>query len=205
MIIDLHTHTTISDGIYSPEELIRKAIAYKLAVLCITDHNAINPDLPMLRRKYPQIELPSGCEFSCNYTTIEGRVIQLHIGGIGFNQEDDEILRVIRHNQDSMRGYIEKILYKLKTNCNINLCTYDELLSRNTSSQTVGRKHLAAEMVRQGICKDIDEAFDIYLSNRNGIERPAYVSNALKFAPLEEVVHAVIYAGGIASICHLFE
>lgn len=205
MYCDLHAHTIISDGVYTPDELVQRAIGRGINVLCITDHNAVNPELPELRALYPQIELPSGCEFSCNYTTVKNRIIQLHIGGIAFDQENERIQKAIAHNQGSMRGYIEKSLYKLKVNCGIDLCTYDELLSRNPFSQTVGRKHLAEEMIRQGISKDVDDAFDTYLSNRGGYERPAYVSNALNFVPLEEVVQAVLSANGIISLCHLFE
>ena len=62
-MIDLHTHTTISDGIYTPDELVQRALNLGLRVLCITDHNAVNENLGALRRKYPQIALPTGCEF----------------------------------------------------------------------------------------------------------------------------------------------
>ena len=52
-MIDLHTHTTISDGIYTPDELVQRAVNLGLRVLCITDHNAVNENLSELRRKYP--------------------------------------------------------------------------------------------------------------------------------------------------------
>lgn len=159
-MIDLHTHTTISDGIYTPDELVSKAIENGLTVLCMTDHNALNDDLNELRGKFPQITLPTGCEFSCHYKTIKGRVVQLHIGGIGFDMNDNDIRRIIRHNQSSMCPYAERVLSKLKENCGIDLCTYDELIARNEKSKTVGRKHIAVEMVRQGISIDVDDAFD---------------------------------------------
>lgn len=200
-MIDLHTHTTISDGIYMPDELINKAIESGLTVLCMTDHNALNDELNKLRSKYPQITLPTGCEFSCHYKTIKGRVVQLHIGGIGFDMNDNDIRRIIRHNQSSMRPYVERVLSKLQENCGIHLCTYDELIARNGKSKTVGRKHIAVEMVRQGISIDVDDAFDTYL----GKNKPAFVSNAPYFVPLSEVISAVTSAGGIVSLCHLFE
>lgn len=207
---DLHTHTLISDGIYSPDELVKIAVEDGLSVLCMTDHNAINYDLPALRMKYPQIELPYGCEFSCSYTIRSSgknynKTIQLHVGGIGFDPNNENVKRVIRHNQESMREYIEKTLYKLNHICGIDIGSYDELLSRNSESQTFGRKHVAAEMVKQGFCDNIDEAFDKYLGNRGGYERPAYVSNAFNFVSVKEAVDAITSAGGIASLCHLLD
>lgn len=199
-MIDLHVHTTISDGIYTPDELVQRAIDEKIKVLCITDHNAVNENLEILRKKYPQIILPTGCEFSCHYKTSKGRVTQIHLGGIGFDMYDKDIQRILSHNQKSMRPYVERVLSKLKTECGIDLCSYDELRARSRSV-TVGRKHVAVEMVRQGFAKNIDDAFDTYL----GKGKPAFVTNAAFYTPLSEVVAAVIRTGGIASICHLFD
>lgn len=199
-MIDLHTHTTISDGIYTPEQLVQRAIDLGLSVLCMTDHNAVNENLEELRLKFPQIKLPTGCEFSCGYTTVKGRVVQLHIGGIGFDMFDPEIQRILKYNQESMKPYVENVLARLKTECGIDLCTYDELISRNTS-KTVGRKHIAVELVKQELVKDVDDAFDKYL----GKGKPAFVSNATNYASLDEVAAAITKAGGIASVCHLYQ
>ena len=199
-MIDLHVHTTISDGIYTPDELIQRAIEERIKVLCITDHNAVNENLEKLRKKYPQITLPTGCEFSCQYKTIKGRVTQIHMGGIGFDMFDKDIQRILYHNQNSMRPYVERVLFKLKTECGIDLCSYDELRARSRSV-TVGRKHVAVEMVRQGFAKNVDDAFDNYL----GKNKPAFVTNAAFYAPLSDVASAVTGSGGIASICHLFD
>lgn len=201
-MVDLHAHTTVSDGIYTPDELIQRALNLGLKVLCITDHNAVNENLGELRRKYPQITLPTGCEFSCHYKTIKGRVTQIHMGGIGFDMYDNDVQRIIAHNQRSTRPYVEKVLSKLKTECNIGLCSYEELQNRS-NSKIIGRKHVAVEMVRQGIATDIDDAFDTYL----GKNKPAFVSNAFYYAPLSEVAAAVTGTGtgGKASICHLYD
>ncbi len=199
-MIDLHTHTTISDGIYTPDELVQRALNLGLRVLCITDHNAVNENLGALRRKYPQITLPTGCEFSCYYKTAKGRITQIHMGGIGFDMHDKDIQKILVHNQISMRPYIEKVLSKLKSECGIDLCSYEELRIRS-NSKTIGRKHVAVEMVRQGVATDVDDAFDTYL----GKNKPAFVTNAIYYAPLSEVAAAVTRTGGIASICHLYD
>ncbi len=200
-MIDLHTHSTISDGVYTPSELVEKAIESGLSVLCITDHNAVNENIFELREKYKCIELPVGCEFSCGYETKNSRMVQLHIGGIGFDIHDKEIRRIIEYNRASMEPYIKKVLSKLDSECGIKLCSYEELLSRYKESQTVGRKHIALEMVRQGICVDPDEAFDRFI----GKGQPAFVSNAIYFATMQEVVRAIVNSGGVASLCHPFQ
>ena len=147
--IDLHCHSNLSDGILSPEELIEFAIKSGLKTLAITDHNCINPNLRELWEKYTEtISLPPACEFSVRYITINGKSIQIHINGIGFELDDIEIMRIIKYNNLAMKPYVESILNKLKENCGINLCSYDELLNKSPSL-SIGRKHVAWEMIRQ--------------------------------------------------------
>ena len=199
--IDLHSHSNYSDGELSPDELVRFAVESGLKVLAITDHNCVNTNLCQLQKKYADIiSLPPACEFSCGYTTITGRVIQIHINGIAFGLDDKEILRIVEYNNKAMKPYVESILKKLKSECGINLCTYDELVSRSTA-KSIGRKHIAVEMVRQGLVKDIDEAFDRFL----GEGKPGYVSNATNYASLSEIVKAIVGSNGIAVINHLFK
>ena len=199
-MIDLHSHSNLSDGALSPEELIELAIKSGLKVLAITDHNCINKNLPYLQNIYREkISLPSGCEFSCGYRTVQGRLIQIHLGGIGFGIEDPDIIRIIEYNNLAMQPYMESILERLK-NCGIDLCSYDELMCRSHSI-SVGRRHIAVEMVNQKIVKDTDEAFNRFLSEG----KPAYVSNATNYASLSDIVHAVVNSNGIISINHLLK
>ena len=200
---DLHVHSNLSDGKYSPEELIKKGLRTGLSVLCITDHNIVNPALLTLRNKYPQIELPSGCEFSCQYTTNAGRIIKIHVGGIGFEQNDSKIQSILQYNQASIKPFIEKVLKKLKNNCCIDLGSYEDLYDSFTSPN-INRRHVALEMVKKGFCNSVEEAFDFYLGNRES-EKPAYVSNTKYFSKIESVVSAITGAGGIASLCHTFD
>ena len=200
-LVDLHVHSNLSDGVYSPEELIELAIKRGIKALAITDHNCINDNLRELWKKYTDIiSLPPASEISCGYKTSAGRIIQIHIGAIGFSLEDKEIRRIIAYNNEAMKPYVENILRRLKTNCNIDLCTYDELVSRSPSV-SIGRKHVALEMVRQKIVEDVEQAFDEYL----GEGKKAYVSNATKYASIDEIVPAIVKSNGIAVLNHLFK
>ena len=203
---DLHTHTTISDGIYTPEDLIKKAVGEEtgLSVLCMTDHNQVNYDLPVLRKKYPQIELPYGCEFSCQYTTVSGRLIQVHVGGIGFDPYNEQIQRVLQQNQNSMRPYLERAIQKLRDICRIDIGSYDSLVKK-FNNPNINRKHIAIVLTQLGYSDNVENAFDTFLSNRGGQERPAYVSNAKYFATMADVILAITSSGGIASLNHLYD
>ena len=198
---DSHVHTYNSDGIYSFEELCEMALQKNISVMVITDHNIIigNQELSAVREKYPQIELPLGCEFSCKYTTVEGRLIQLHVGGINITATE-EINRIINHNNKSTPIYIGGILSRLETECGINLCTFEELQGMIIAKQP-GRKHIAKLLVERGYCKSIKEAFEKYI----GDDKPAYFDNVPYLATLEEVVKAIVCSGGVASLCHLFK
>ena len=199
--IDLHSHSTLSDGVLSPEELIKYAIYSGLKVLAITDHNCINDKHQELSNKYKDIiSLPTACEFSASYETITGRKIQIHINGIGFAYNDKAVLKVLEKNNKNMRPYVERVLEKLKLNCGINLCSYNELLERSNSI-SLGRHHIAWEMVRQNIVKDVNDAFDKYL----GDGKPAYISNSINYASLLEVVKSIVNSDGIAVLNHLLK
>ena len=197
---DAHVHSYRSDGLYSPEELCELAIKNNISVLVITDHNTCMDDneLSVLRVKFPQLELPRGCEFSCAYK-VDGELKQIHIGGISF-RVTDEIKNVLAYNQQGYPAYVKQILAKLKHECGIDLGTYDKLRA-SYKAKTLGRKQIAEKLRDNGYCTDIEEAFQKYL--KKGC--PAYVSNAEHLSSLEDTVRAIANAGGIVSICHLFQ
>ena len=82
MYIDLHTHTLLSDGNYSAEELIQMALDNNISHLAMTDHNKIHIDIEKLRVRYPDIELISASEISAEYRTSRGERREVHIVGL---------------------------------------------------------------------------------------------------------------------------
>ncbi|MEE0873589.1 MAG: PHP domain-containing protein [Ruminococcus sp.] len=197
---DAHVHSNLSDGLYSPEELCKMAVNKNIGVLVITDHNTCLSDkeLSNLRGKFLQLELPRGCEFSCAYK-VNGELKQIHLGGISF-RVTDEINNVLTYNQQGYPAYVKKILAKLKYECGFDVGTYEELRA-SYKAKTLGRKQIAEKLRDNGYCTDIEEAFQKYL--KKGC--PAYVSNAEHLSSLEDTVRAIANAGGIVSICHLFQ
>lgn len=201
--MDGHCHSTWSDGELPTEKLVIRAKELGLSCLIVTDHNIVNPDIPILREKF-DIELPTGCEFSCQYKTIANRLIQVHVNGFCFESTNTNIQRILHRNQNAMRPYLEEVLVKLRDNCGIDLGTYDSMVAQY-QRPNINRKHIALAITQLGYSENIEDAFNRFLGNRGGYERPAYVSSSRYFAPMGDVIQAITSAGGIASLNHLYD
>jgi predicted metal-dependent phosphoesterase TrpH len=188
-MVDLHAHTSESDGSLSPAELVALAGARGLDALAITDHDTF-AGFDRAR----QITRPAGLDLLCGIelsTKFRSRSVHL-LGyfpdrdpGMGFR---DWVagLRESRHSRN------ERLLDRLKTN-GIAIST-EELRRRNGSLP--GRPHIAAIMVEKGYVRSLQEAFDLYLDE----SASCYVERQEpSFAEAVERIHA---AGGISSLAH---
>lgn len=193
--IDLHTHTCLSDGNLTPEELLREAREAGIGILAITDHNSTG-DLTAWRAAFPELTLIQGAEITCRYLQHE-----LHVVALGIDPEDPKLRAVLAQNQPDRRPYLTAILDKLR-NLGLDVGTYDELQAANPHSRHFGRMQIAREMVNRGYVNSADEAFDIYMGAHG--QRLAYVANPLKYVSLEEAVEAILSAGGVPVLAHLY-
>ena len=193
--IDLHTHTCLSDGNLTPEALLTAAREAGIGILALTDHNA-TADLAPLRESFPDLTLIQGAEITCRYLDQE-----LHVVALGIDPEDPKLRAVLQNNQPDRRPYLSAILQKLRA-LGIDVGTYDELQAANPHSRHFGRMQIAKEMQRRGYVATADEAFDIYMGAHG--QRLAYVANPLKYVTLEEAVEAILSAGGIPVLAHLY-
>jgi len=192
MAVDLHTHTTFSDGTLTPEQLVERAIKHKLKALAITDHDEIGANLPAIEAaRGSALQVVPGVELSIDYP-LEGTA-HLHLLGLFIDPENQEIqeafaiLRAARRE----RGY--KILDKLKIAGHTLKAEDLDALSVDGS---VGRPHIAQLMIRAGIVNNVYEAFSKYLSKN----KPAYVSKQkIRFHAATELIHL---AGGLAVLAH---
>ena len=173
MAVDLHTHSTYSDGSDEPGVLVRKAASLGLAAVALTDHDTVE-GLPEAEEAADEagIELVRGTELSCEWASGTMHLVVLFLEGQrGPLQDRLEELRqgrIIRNAQivERLRGLGVEI-------------TLEEVLEE-AGEGSVGRPHFAAVMVRKGSVPDIQTAFDEYL----GSGRPAYVGR-LRFSPTE--------------------
>ena len=193
--IDLHTHSCLSDGSLSPEALLTAARDAGIGILALTDHNA-TADLSPLQAAFPELTLIQGAEITCRYLDQE-----LHVVALGIDPENAQLRAVLRNNQPDRRPYLSAILEKLRA-LGIDVGTYDELQAANPNSRHFGRMQIAKEMQRRGYVATADEAFDVYMGAHG--QRLAYVANPLKYVTLEEAVEAILNAGGIPVLAHLY-
>ena len=193
--IDLHTHSCLSDGNLTPEALLTAAREAGIGILALTDHNA-TADLEPLHAAFPDIRLIQGAEITCRYLDQE-----LHVVALGIDPENPKLRAVLKNNQPDRRPYLSAILQKLRA-LGIDVGTYDELQAANPHSRHFGRMQIAKEMQRRGYVATADEAFDIYMGAHG--QRLAYVANPLKYVTLEEAVEAILSAGGIPVLAHLY-
>ena len=188
-MIDLHTHSTASDGTLSPSELIAKAAAIGLEGIALTDHDTLR-GLPAFLRaaKGRPIKAVPGVEIACSWYRRS-----LHLLGLFIDcdcAELADLLSTVRDNRDIRN---RKMLQKLM-GLGIPL-TYEDI-EQEAGDHVVGRPHFAAALVAKGICETSREAFQKYL----GRQAAAYVP---RYLPLPEVaMHAIHSAGGLAIWAH---
>lgn len=193
--IDLHTHTCLSDGNLTPMELLTAAREAGIGILAMTDHNDTE-DLSTYRAAFPELRLIQGSEITCRYLANE-----LHVVALGIDPDNPRLRAVLAQNQPDRRPYLTAILDKLRA-LGIDVGTYDQLQAANPHSRHFGRMQIAREMVDRGYVNSADEAFDIYMGAHG--QRLTYVANPLKYVSLEEAVDAILSAGGVPVLAHLY-
>ena len=191
-VIDLHTHTTCSDGTDTPRELVNKAIVQGLEVLGISDHDTTSGWAEATESLRGSLKLALGSEISC--LTNDG--VSVHMLGLLFDPEHEEMQRVLEETRDGRLPRMRKMIEKMRAE-GIDISIEDVELAMPTGA-TMGRPHLADALVAKKIVKSRDEAFVDLLHN----ESRFYVSHA---APTPvEAISLIRRAGGVAVIAHPF-
>lgn len=196
--VDLHTHSSESDGIYQRKELVKKAYEAGIRTLAITDHNYIE-DIKYLQ--YKDMVLIQGSEISALFNDLDGNKSEIHIVALGFDENNEKIKDVIKRNQLNTFNYINMILEKLRL-CDIDIGTYEYLKEINSGKTNFGRSLIAKEMVKWGYCKSVKEVLDEYIGDFGS--KRAYVENPLDYVSLKEVIEAIKDASGIPVLAHLY-
>ena len=186
---DLHLHTNYSDGTYTPEELVEKAVGAKLSCISITDHDTVGaiPEA-MAAANASGIEILPGIEISCEYELRE-----VHILGYLIDYKSSELLKRLETLKENRISRIYKITEKLNA-LGIGLKAEDVFSVANGA--TVGRLHVARAMVLKGLVKTVSEAFNRYI----GDSGPAF-SLGFRFTP-EEAIKFIHDNAGVAVLAH---
>jgi len=191
-MIDLHTHTTCSDGTDTPFALVKKALAAGITTLAITDHDTTAGWAEAVTAIQPQIELVLGAEISC--LTTDG--ISVHMLGLLFNGDNPEMQQMLADSRDTRIPRMRKMVELLRADgINISL---DDVYRATPEGATVGRPHLADALVANGVVASRDDAFAELLHN----DSPYYVTHAAP-TPIE-AIRTIRNSGGVAVIAHPF-
>ena len=190
--IDLHMHSTFSDGSFSPTELIALASKAQLKLIALTDHNTVaGVPATRLAAKQHNIGLISGVEVSAKID--KGAC---HILGYFVDEQNAALLKFLDQLTSTKNQRNYQIIKKLNA---LNIAVSVDELKATVSAQTnIGRPHIASLLVAKGYVGSIKEAFQRYLGNH----APAYVS-AEQFTA-SEVILAINNAQGKAFLAHPF-
>lgn len=186
--IDMHFHSTCSDGSDSPEMLARLGRKRGLVIMSLTDHDTMKgvPAFMSACRRLG-IRAISGVEISAEYPRT------LHILGYNYDPNDEEFRATLEKIQKHREERNYKILDRLNQ-LGIHLTMED--VQAEAGRGVIGRPHFAFAMIRKGIVHDVPTAFSEYL----GREGKAYV-HKVSLSP-EETIDAIRRAGGVAVLAH---
>ncbi len=187
--IDLHVHSTYSDGTLTPSELVKKAFSINLAAMALTDHDTIDgiPEAVSCAADY-DIELIPGIELSTFYDKKE-----IHIVGLYIDYTDKNFKKELEFLKQSREKRNEKIAARF---CEIGIpVSYDEM-KKMYEGAVITRANFADYLVRKGYVKSRNEVFDRYL----GDSKPCYVPRE-KMLP-EKAIKMIKSVGGVPVLAH---
>ena len=191
-MIDLHTHTTCSDGTDRPRDLVNKAIVQGLEVLGISDHDTTSGWEEARQALRGSLKLALGAEISC--LTTDG--VSVHMLGMLFDPYHKEMQTVLEETRDGRLPRMRKMIEKMRAEgMDISI---EDVEKAMPVGATMGRPHLADALVAKKIVKSRDEAFIDLLHNDSRF----YVSHAAP-TPVEAIA-LIRRAGGVAVIAHPF-
>ena len=188
--VDLHCHSSASDGLLSAAELVRRAAANGVEMLALTDHDDLS-GLVSARSVADEVGMRfvNGVEIS-----IEWGGLQVHLLGLAFAADDAALnagLQSIRAGRVARAQRMAAALEKIGIGG-----AFDGAMAHAENPNLISRSHFARYLVEIGVCKDVRSVFESYLVPG----RPGYVEH--QWATLAEALGWIIGAGGIAAVAH---
>ena len=188
-MIDLHVHTTASDGQYTPSQIIEKASDKNIGVIAITDHDTVAGIAEgAAAAKKAGITFVAGTELNINFPTGE-----FHLLGLGFKQISPSLTLLLDTLVKNRETRNAQIVEKMRSEgVDITL----EEIQTDFPDTVIGRPHFAAELVKKKVVKTRQQAFDRFLAKG----RPWYVQRV--GSNLDEAIVAIKESGGVPVIAH---
>lgn len=188
--VDLHTHTTASDGTYTPAELVAEAVRRGVRVLAVTDHDSVEAVAParVVARDHPLLEIVPGIEINTDDPGGE-----VHILGYFLDHEAIWLRDLLREFREERAARVHRIAERLAT---LGHPIDAEEVFALVQEGSAGRPHVAQVMVRRGYVGTVREAFDRFLATG----KPAYVPH--RKVSSREACEIIRRAGGLAVTAH---
>ena len=187
--VDLHAHSTASDGELTPAELVRYARARGLSALALTDHDSVDGiDAALAAARGTALEIIPGVELSCDVPQTE-----VHVLGYFVDWRAPAFEAMLVKFREGRYGRAEKMVKKLTA---LGAPISFERVKQIAGDASIGRPHVAQALVEAGHVATISEAFDRYIG-RTG---PAYVER-FRLTP-EDAVALILRAGGVPVLAH---
>ncbi len=191
MAVDLHTHSTASDGSLSPRQLVDEAISAGLHALALTDHDTVSgvaEAMAAARKKH--LNFVPGVELSIDFP-LPGKA-HLHLLGLFVNPDNSTLTSTLNELAEARERRAEQTVEKLNA---LGMTLSIEAL-KESARGSIGRPHIAELMMKNGYVNTVWEAFDKYLAKG----KPGYVGKKkLNLTQATELVHQ---AGGLAVLAH---
>ncbi len=190
MKVDLHIHTTASDGRLTPEEVVRIAAKQGLSVIAITDHDSIAGLEPALlaAESFPSLRVIPGLEINTDIPNGE-----VHILGYFIDYKNKELEQALERLRNSREARAQQIVTKLEE---LGIDIAWQRVLELAGGGSVGRPHIAQAMFERGYIPSFQEAFIKYI----GRQGPAYAERE-RFSP-QEAAKLVVKAGGLPVLAH---
>lgn len=189
MLVDLHTHSTFSDGRYTPTQLVKMAAAADIKLLAITDHDSVNgmEEAMQAAQTVPNApQIVNGVEMGS-----QAGEYSVHILGYNIDIHNEKLLAKIQEMRHARETRLHRMLDKIDA-----LGYHITVEDCDPKNRAVGRPHVAKALVAAGYFQSVDEAFEVLLKRG----RPGYEPQP-KLSP-EEAVSLLHEAGGIAVLAH---
>lgn len=189
-LVDLHSHTNLSDGVLTPRALVELAYQRGLRYLAVTDHDSTAGIAEAIdaARDCPGLTLIPGIEISCD---IPGH--EVHLLGYFLDYQDPELQLALTRMRQNRVGRAQKMLEILAS---LDMPLDWERVQAIAGDASIGRPHVAEALLERGYVDDLREAFDRYLGNG----RPAYVERD-KLTPVD-AIRQIRNVGGLPVLAH---
>ena len=189
--VDLHCHSTVSDGLLSPEAVSRRAAENGVELFSLSDHDDLS-GLPAAATVAGEhgMRFVTGVEIS-----IEWGGAQVHILGYNFDADNAALNAGLQAIRDGRITRARRMSDDLEKRLGLSGC-FDGAMRYAENPNLISRAHFARYLVEQGLCKEVRNVFESYLVPG----KPGYVDH--RWATLQESIDWIVGAGGIASVAH---